>query len=86
MDNFGIFKLLSSFYDFLGKSDTKNFAEGFSDRPIFETIKNAQRSPQASPTPSPAEVRATLPPLKISMLSTMSSHDAFVKRVKEKNK
>lgn len=89
MDNFGIFKLITSFSDFLTKNKQPDANESFGEKPIFQTLKQAQNRNSDADKPvssTPAEIRASLPPLKNSMLSTMSSHDAFVKRVKEKNK
>ena len=80
MDNFGIFKLLGSLYDYLRNQTPQNNAASFDARPLFSSQK------QNADPPSPAEVKAALPPLQNSMLSVMSSHDAFVKRVKDKNK
>ena len=41
---------------------------------------------ELSPTPSKPPLTTQTAPLQQSMLSTMTSHEQFVKRVKEKNK
>ncbi len=80
MDKFGIFKLLSSLFDFYNKNPS-----------AFSTKKDDSIPPQPS-----AEVKASpqkegilkdeFLPLQQNMLSTMKTHDDFVRRVKEKNK
>ena len=71
MDKFGIFNLLSSLISGLaqknGDSNADNTFMSPSETQSAETIA--------------AEKRASFPPLKNSMLSTMKNHDEFYKRV-----
>lgn len=70
MDKFGIFNLLNSFADLCDKNKPEQISE----------------EPKKTDAASPAESRASLPPLQSSMISTMRFHDEFVKRVTDKNK
>lgn len=74
MDKFGIFNILSSLFGtpLTGKSEN---SEGL---PPAETFTKDRQSEQA-------KQRAELKPLQNSMLSTIKSHDDFVKRVRAKN-
>ena len=98
MDKFGVFNLLNSFLNF-SNSNKENFnsapdkdnADGVKN--ILSTItdilnKNAgKNNAPSTPTPQKMATTNTPPiPLQSKMLSTMNSHDDFIKRVKEKNK
>ena len=97
MDKFGIFNLLNSFLNFNNAkneqnpknensntaSETQPLAQGLAN--LFSSLNgnpNAQKTtsqPQQAQQPKPPVM-----PLQNSMLSTMNSHDEFVKRVKRK--
>ncbi len=94
MDKFGIFNLLNSFLNANSaqekntdqENDTKNDTFGS----ILSAIKNNLNTNNSSPSqpktnPAPSQSQP-IKPLQRSMLSTMTSHDQFIKRVKEKNK
>ena len=76
MDKFGIFNLLSSLLN--GNNVNSD------NKPMGDTGGATPFSDNASEYKT-AENRATFPPLQNSMLSTMKSHDEFVKRVKARN-
>lgn len=85
MEKFGIFNLLSSL--FAAQSGTgganpaeksaENSAENQGKLLPFRTVDLDNAA---------AEKRATVAPLKNSMLATMKNHDEFVKRVRAQNK
>lgn len=81
VDNFGIFKLLNSMYDFYKKGNAdKDFGENKN--------RNAENSPADFKKPSENPVvnpKATASPLQKNMLFTMSNHDEVVRRVLSKN-
>ena len=94
MDKFGIFKLLNSFFNFYEQSKSNSSTQenknsgGFSD--FLSAFNSQQNQPQTQnvSAPNPAEKKPAervLPPLQTSMLSTMNSHDEFIKRVKNRN-
>ena len=94
MDKFGIFKLLNSFFNFYEQSKSTSSTQenknsgGFSD--FLSAFNSQQNQPQTQnvSAPNPAEKKPAervLPPLQTSMLSTMNSHDEFIKRVKNRN-
>lgn len=76
MDKFGIFKLLNSFLD--------NYKNQATNTTAPDTLLNGIETlfPKKSNPPKPSDPPY---PLQKNMLSTMQSHDQFVKRVKEKN-
>ena len=87
MDKFGIFNLLNSLLNnFSSNSRQPNQQE---NTPPFERLPNSDSSGQfsnekglgkkSSNTPPPA------PPLQNFMLSTITEHDKFVKRVQKNN-
>ena len=95
MDKFGIFKLLNSFYNFyqkhkesapsdktVGANASENSSGSF-NFPFFG--EQAQKKDDNSKVTSNASNAAIKVPLQRSMLSTMSSHDDFVKRVMKNN-
>lgn len=94
MDKFGIFKLLNSFFNFYEQSKSTSSTQenkhsgGFSDfLSAFNSQQNQTTTQNVNAT-NPAEKKTAervLPPLQTSMLSTMNSHDEFIKRVKNRN-
>ena len=86
MDKFGIFKLLNSFLSKNSQSETKdtsssdNIADTIGS--IFSSLSSQQNNVQTTQKETPALKN---PPLQSSMLSTLNNHDAFIKRVKERN-
>lgn len=71
MDKFGVFKLLSSLF------------EGNKSVDPVENFNFGQEKPAEQ---KPASTINTPHPLQSGMINTMTSHDSFVKRVKDKNK
>ena len=93
MDKFGIFNLLNSFLNFNSNKTTQSqndsivngqsLTQGLSN--LFSSL-NATPNAQNGQKPQPNEQeKPTVIPLQNAMLSTMSSHDEFVKRVKHKH-
>ena len=85
MDKFGIFNLLSSFFNFYQQN--KQSQDGSSEQFNFVNALSSLGKTQDTTT---QKEQNTQPknnhiPLQASMLATMTSHDQFVKRVKEKN-
>ena len=81
MDKFGIFKLLSGFFD-LYKNTPSNDGEksiNNSENPAQNLINSLFNNSKSNVSPTPVEKK----PLQSQMLSTMKNHDEFVKRVKE---
>ena len=58
----------------------KNFSQNKSQAESSLNAQNVADSEKAKQTPP------TLPPLQSGLLGVMTSHDEFIKRVKEKNK
>ena len=86
MDKFGIFNLLNSFFSF---NKSENGQSGNSSAPSSELLGNLLNSLSSNKQAENNNQKATLSPpmpLQNSMLSTINSHDAIVKRVKEKQK
>ena len=85
MDKFGIFNLLGSLINQNSNSQEKNqsasavqkndFLSSLSSLFSKENVKENAQSPQVKPLPSN-------PPLQSKMLSTMTSHDKILTRVK----
>ena len=93
MDKFGIFKLLNSFFSFY-EQNKGNFSSDFSqpktDTPnplssILSTLNNKVQTNIQQEQPKQEKITRQTIPLQSSMLSTMNSHDEFIKRVKEKH-
>lgn len=93
MDKFGIFKLITSLFDFYKQNKTENDSDSDinSKESSFETPKkqNEQTIPNSKKETSPNDSRK-LPnyaavPLKSQMIKTITSHDELVKRVNAKN-
>ncbi|MBR1983443.1 MAG: hypothetical protein IKA12_02020 [Clostridia bacterium] len=72
MDKFGVFNLLSSL---LSKSQQENSSSTNIVTP--DDTQNTKQPPKHLDPPLP---------LQASMINTMTSHDEFIKRVKQKNK
>ena len=97
MDKFGIFKLLNNFFtSFDGTNNQTNFNGGADV--ISSLLKNITNnnsptqekkdgSSSSTPNAQPASKNQpqTQRPLQAQMISTIHSHEQFVKRVKEKN-
>ena len=86
MDKFGIFKLLNSFFNFYeqSKENSLDLSPPLSVENLLSTPSNNQVK-STEKTQAPEQNKAPLPPLQSSMLYTMTNHDEFVKRVKEKH-
>ncbi len=86
MDKFGIFNLLNSFFSFNktenGQTNDNSTQSADLLSNILSTFSNNKSSENK---PEKTQVSPPLP-LQNSMLSTINSHDAIVKRVKEKQK
>ncbi len=83
MDKFGIFKLINSFFSFYSnvqKENSNNDKKGNLD-PLTNILSSLEAKNDAPKDKTPTPV-----PLQAQMLSTMRSHDDFVKRVKNNNK
>lgn len=89
MDKFGVFNLLNSFFSLNGQKSPSNNDQPLSnglDKILSALSQNLTPNTTPSPSPKPAENNKVFAPLQNAMLSTMSSHDQILKRVKEKNK
>ena len=85
MDKFGIFNLLSALSSLNGQNSAQN--NGDKNQPVWDKLLSAlTQNINTKNTDTPQAVPPAFKPLQSSMLSTMTSHDEFVKRVKEKNK
>ena len=85
MDKFGIFKLLNSFFNFYeqSKENSLDNSSPFKVENLFSSPKEKEEK-RTENTKSLEATNAPPAPLQSYMLYTMSSHDEFVKRVKEK--
>lgn len=90
MDNLGIFKLLSSAYEFYQKNKSKQKETANEEKQQSENdnflskilnFKNAESNEREASVPK----RAKEKPLQYGMLSTMRSHEEFVQRVLKSN-
>lgn len=83
MDKFGIFNILNSLLSGFGK-------DGISEESSPDVNSAGQNNPQnkksANPDIQGKTQKPLSPPLQSSMLNVLNSHDAFIKRVREKNK
>ena len=89
MDKFGIFKLLNSFFSLSGQNGGQSSEQSQTDNINFDALLNAVKSGQEKNANQRSAEKITVaphPPLQSGMLNTMTAHDAFIKRVKEKNK
>jgi hypothetical protein len=87
MDKFGIFNLLNSFFS-LNRQKSQS-TDNENNKTSLDSILSTLTNSLKNNTPNkeePPKKQAPFAPLQSSMLSTMSSHDQFIKRVKEKNK
>ena len=95
MDKFGIFKLLNSFFNFYGQKPPENQTENsdnggqsfFAVSNLLKSLNNNSGTNNFNPSPTKPEQKSppAFMPLQANMLKTMSSHDEFIKRVKQKN-
>lgn len=83
MDKFGIFKLLNSFFSFYSNAQKEN--SNSDKKEELTPLTNILSSLEKKNSP-PIEKPVTPAPLQAQMLSTMRSHDEFVKRVKNNKK
>jgi hypothetical protein len=96
MDKLGIFKLLTSLFDFYQKKNSENSPDDTDVNDLFKFVGDKDES-----KPSPAnssqigdrpkeqfsrEKRENPAPLQSQMLNAISEHEAFVKRVKNRTK
>lgn len=89
MDKFGVFNILNSLFSLTGQSEPSktNEKKPFTLDNLLSTItENLNKNSKPEVAKKQDENKKVFAPLQTSMLSTMHSHDAFVKRVKEKNK
>lgn len=94
MDKFGIFKILSSLLQAASNSnsETNTANEKSPDNlsEIFNLLKGKTEANKDTKSEVDAEEKTKkeeiASPLKTRLLSTASSHDEFVKRVKKNNK
>lgn len=94
MDKFGFFNLLNSFFPLNSQTEQKpdqknaNLPDFLTDllSNLNKQNQPASSSSQPKNSPSPEKQPTPFAPLQQNMLSTMTNHDNFVKRVKEKNK
>jgi hypothetical protein len=84
LDKFGIFKLLTSFYDFYqkNKSSISNNKNGESSSPLPFNLDFLKAKPQENQMDK-EPAKKTNQSLYLSMINTISSHDKIVKRVTE---
>lgn len=83
MDKFGIFNVLNSLLSGFGKDD---ISEESSSDANSAGQNNPQNKKPANPDIQGKTQKTLSPPLQSSMLNVLNSHDAFIKRVREKNK
>ena len=83
MDKFGIFKLINSFLSFYSNAQKENF--NGDKKETLAPLNTLFSSLEQKNTP-PKEKPLSKAPLQAQMLSTMRTHDDFVKRVKNNNK
>ncbi len=84
LDNFGIFKLLGSLYDFYKKTNTpkNDTADADSFSPL--TSQNVSPDDNSKPNTKNLQQKPTVSPLQQNMLSVMYNHNAHVNRVMAK--
>ncbi len=94
MDKFGIFKLLNSFLNFNAQKETSSQPDTFNKNSdttdLFSKLLsslNKNDGEKNAPIKEPADksTKKSSPPLQTNMLKTMTSHEEFIKRVKQKN-
>ncbi len=83
MDKFGIFNLLNSFFP-LGKTENgQNTSPSSQNSDLLSNLISSLTNNKNPENKSENNLSAPPLPLQNSMLSTINSHDAIVKRVKE---
>ena len=92
MDKFGIFNLLNSFFPLNSqKSQNSSSASGLAGS-LLSSLGKSLLKPNDTQEENSLNIKKDLSahstplPLQRGMLSTINSHDEFVKRVVEKNK
>ena len=91
MDKFGIFNLLNSFLKTNGENSPKTFDDSTDkNKDLLSTISsvlsgNSTPNPPQKENSQPMPPPHSLVPLQSQMLSTMISHDEFIKRVNKSN-
>ncbi len=84
MDKFGIFNLLGSLLNQNNTNVDKPLVENDGKKDALSTLISSLLQTKNTTSPQPkvqAEEKKILPPLNAKMLSTMNSHDEFIKRV-----
>lgn len=84
MEKFGVFELLNSLLSIYENAKHPNTKPDNAD--IAANVKENVAPKQAKPAVPTAQSKASATPLQASMLGVMNSHDAFIRRVREKNK
>ncbi|MBQ9756177.1 MAG: hypothetical protein IJV99_01095 [Clostridia bacterium] len=85
MDKFGIFKLLNSFFNYYEQNKNQTATPQSENKFDFSSLLS-NVLPKDTPQKPPTSSQKSFAPLQSSMLSTMNSHDQFIKRVKQNNK
>ena len=95
MDKFGIFNLLNSLINLNGSKTTETTSSSNELSPTLQnfitalkgnnSMDTASVNNQSSKSNTPPPATMSKPPLQSAMLSTMRSHDEFIKRVKTNN-
>lgn len=83
MDKFGIFSVLNSF---LNGYDKNNRPESEAAERNFTDSKPPQNQTAVKSDDAKQPQKRVSPPLQSSMLNVLNSHDAFIKRVRDKNR
>ena len=89
MDKFGIFNLLNSFFSLNSQNAPQKSNESATsafDKILSSLANSVPKKDNALNNKSAEQSKKTFAPLQSAMLSTMQSHDEFLKRVKQKNK
>ncbi len=84
MDKFGIFNLLNSFFSLSKPENQKTDGNSTPNGDLLGNLISSFTNSKKPENKSEKSVSAPPLPLQNSMLSTINSHDAIVKRVKEK--
>ena len=84
MDKFGIFNLLNSFFSLGNNQTAKTDGNSNLSSDLVGNLLSSFSGNKNQENKSEKSVSAPPMPLQNSMLSTINSHDAIVKRVKEK--
>ena len=84
MDKFGIFNLLGSLINQNSQNANISTIKNEEKKDALSTLISSLLQTKNTTSPQPkvqAEEKKILPPLNAKMLSTMNSHDEFIKRV-----